>query len=198
LLTEARRAGVTRFIYVSLAGAAELSGTEYAQAHERFVTELAASGITFTIIRPTGFFSAFAEFLPMVRLGIVPIVGAGLARTNPIHEAEVAQACVEALSRPDESRDVGGPEIFTRHRLAEIAFDAIGKPPRLLRLPTALLRMVAPLWKPLNPRVSALLEFSLEVTQTDVIAPCYGTLRLGDYLRAVTGSAGSAQSSLRP
>lgn len=187
LLAEARRAGVARFVFVSLAGANALGRTEYAQAHERFVEEVAASGLLFTIIRPTGFFSVFGGFLRMARLGIVPIVGTGLSRTNPIHEAEVAQACVEALSRPDESRAIGGPEIFTRHRLAEMAFDAIGKPPRLLSLPPALARLAVPLWRPVNPRLSALLDFGLAVTQTDILAPSYGTRRLGDYLRSATG-----------
>jgi uncharacterized protein YbjT (DUF2867 family) len=197
LLAEARRAGVTRFVFVSLAGANPLESTEYVQAHEMFAGELAVSGLPFTIIRPTGFFSMFAGFLGMARLGIVPIVGAGVARTNPIHEAEVAQACVEALSRPDVPRAIGGPEIFTRHRLAEMAFDAIGKPPRLLSIPPALVRLAVPLWGPLNPRLAALLDFGLKVTQADVVAPRYGTRRLGDYLRSVTGSAESGRSSLR-
>lgn len=194
LLAEARRAGVSRFIYVSLAAASALRATEYARAHERFAQELAASGIIFTIVEPTGLFCGFAGLLPMARAGIIPLAGLGLARTNPIHEAEVAQACVEALSRPEESRAIGGPEIFTRHRLAEMAFDALGKPPRLLSLPPALLRAAVPFCKPLNPRLSALLDFGLNVTQLDVLAPTYGTRRLGDYLRSLT-AAGSATGS---
>ena len=186
LLAEARRAGVSRFIYISLAGATAVPNSEYAQAHERFAVELAGCGTAFTIIRSTGFFSAFAGLLPLARAGIVPLVGAGLARTNPIHEADVAQACVEALSGREESHTIGGPEIFTRHRLAEMAFDAISKPPRLLSLPSALLLAAVPLCRPIHPRLAALVHFALLGTQVDMVAPIYGARRLGDYLRCAT------------
>ena len=169
LLAEARRSGVRRFIYVS----------EDIRAHERISEEVATSGIPSAMIRPTRLFSACARWLPWARAGFVPLLGSGAERTNPIHEAEVARACVEALSGGAERRTIGGPEIFTRHRLAEMAFDALGKPPRLLVVPPALL------------------EFGCSVTRTDVIAPSYGTLRLGDYLRALTAVAGSAPSFWR-
>jgi uncharacterized protein YbjT (DUF2867 family) len=115
-------------------------------------------------------------------------------RTNPIHEAEVAQACVEALSRTDESLEIGGPEIFTLHRLAEMAFDAIGKPPRVLCLPPRLLRAAVPLAKPIQPRFAALIDFGLRVSRADILAPSYGARRLGDYLRSATDSAAFARS----
>lgn len=198
LLAEARRAGVTRFIYVSLAGAAGLLATEYAEAHERFANELIRSGIACTIMRPTGLFSTFAELLPMARLGIMPLVGSGLARTNPIHEADVAQACKEALSGTEETRTIGGPETFTRHRLAELPFDALGKTPQLLSLPPVALRAAVRLWKPLHPRISAVIDFGLQVTQMDVIAPRYGARRLGDYLRALTAAEASGADGASP
>lgn len=189
LLAEARRAGAARLVYVSLAGAAALLGTEYAEAHERFAEELAASGIPFAVVRPTECFQAFAVYGRMARAGIVPFIGSGLSRTNPIHEAEVARACVEALARPEESRMIGGPETFTRHRLAEMAFDAIGQPPRLLSVPPALLRAAVFLGKPFHPRLSAALDFGLWASQVDLVAPAYGTRRLGDYLRAANPGA---------
>ncbi len=183
LLAEARRARVGRFIHVSPAGSATRPRTGHA-----------AAGIPFTVIRPTGFFQTFAGFLPMARVGCIPLAGAGRARTNPIHEAEVAQACVEALSRPEESLEIGGPEIFTRHRLAEMAFDAIGKPPRVLSLPPSLLRAAVPFMKPIHPRFSSLIDFGLQASQGDILAPPYGTRRLGDYLRSATDSAVFARS----
>ncbi|HEY3442448.1 MAG TPA: SDR family oxidoreductase [Paludibaculum sp.] len=197
LLAEARRCRVGRFIFVSSAGANAMLRTEYAQAHERFGEELAAAGIPYTIVRPTGFFSAFAGWLPWARAGFVPLVGSGAARTNPIHEAEVAQTCVEALFGRQECHTIGGPEIFTRQRLAEMAFDALGKPPRLAVVPPALLRAAGVLGRPFHPRLAALLELGSSVAQTDAIAPPYGMRRLGDYLRALTAVAGSAPSSSR-
>ena len=69
---------------------------------------------------------------------------------------------------------------------------------QISRIPPALVRLAVPLCRPLNPRLAALLDFGLKVTQADIVAPCYGTRRLGDYLRSVTGSVESGRSSLRP
>jgi uncharacterized protein YbjT (DUF2867 family) len=97
LLAEAKRAGVRRFVYVSLYGAGGLRGLGYVDAHEEFVAALAASGIEYAVVRPTGFFYVFEEVFKMARRGRAVLVGRGDARTNPIHEADVARACVEAL-----------------------------------------------------------------------------------------------------
>jgi uncharacterized protein YbjT (DUF2867 family) len=95
LLAEGKRAGVRRFVYVSLAGALALRHTEYALAHERFVNNLQQSGLSHCVVRPTGLFSIFQAYLDAARRGPVPIPGDGRARTNPIHEADVAEACVQ-------------------------------------------------------------------------------------------------------
>ena len=63
LLREAERAGVAKFVYVSLHSAQRFLGTEYARAHESFVGNLNRSKIAHTIVRPTGFFGFFREIL---------------------------------------------------------------------------------------------------------------------------------------
>lgn len=97
LLNEAMTAGITKFVYVSLAGADHLRQTEYADAHEKFVEALRASGLNQAIVRPTGFFGFNLELLKFAAKGLGLLVGKGDCKTNPIHEAEVALACVEAL-----------------------------------------------------------------------------------------------------
>src|SRR5436190_23667534 len=57
LLEEARRAGVRRFVYVSVFLTPEARQTRYIQAHERFVDELRASGLGYSVVRPTGIYS---------------------------------------------------------------------------------------------------------------------------------------------
>src|SRR5919107_391667 len=97
LLAEARAARVRKFVYVSLYGAERLRGLGYVDAHEQFIQALAESGIDYAVVRPTGLFYVFEEVFKMARRGRVLLVGRGDARTNPIHEADVARACVEAL-----------------------------------------------------------------------------------------------------
>ncbi len=97
LVTAARTAGVRRFVYVSVANHRRLGHLHYVLAHERVVEALRDSGLEYTVVRPTGFFSAFATLIPMARRGPVPLIGDGSARTNPIHDDELAAVCVRAI-----------------------------------------------------------------------------------------------------
>ncbi len=97
LLQAARRAGVTKFIYVSVLNGPRLRSLDIVDAHEAFVDELKASGINYAVLRPSGYFSDMGEFLEMARKGRVFLVGRGRNRTNPIHGADLAKSCVDAM-----------------------------------------------------------------------------------------------------
>ena len=184
LLTDARKHGVEKFVYVSLAAALALRTTEYAQAHERFVSELAASGIPYTVVRPTGFFGTFRFLVDLAAKGLLIVPGNGTARTNPIHQADAAAACLQAIESRDPQIVIGGPETFTRMRIAEMAFESLSETPKIRRVPARLISVLirpARLW---NPRVHGLMEFRLAASRVDVIAPAYGRTRLGDDMRA--------------
>ena len=184
LLEEAQRANVGKFVYVSLAGGEQMRQVEYADAHERFVEALRASGLNYTVVRPTGFFGFMLEILRYAEKGMGLVMGDGQRQTNPIHEADVARACVEALSLDKSDFPIGGPDVFTRREITELAFKAIDKPARLMNVPPAVFKaMVSPL-KLINPRLHALMVFGATVTQVDCLAPAYGHKRLADYFRA--------------
>jgi uncharacterized protein YbjT (DUF2867 family) len=183
LLNEAKRAGLNRIVYVSLAAALKVRHTEYAQAHEQFVQALTASGISHCVVRPTGFFSVFASLLPLAARGVGVAVGSGQARTNPIHEADAARACVEAIGNGESQMVIGGPEIFTRERLAELVFEALGRPPRVRTVPSWLMRLACLPLGAAQPRLAGLIRFGVAASAQDLIAPAYGSRRLGDYLR---------------
>ena len=184
LLAEAQRQRVPKFVYVSLAHANELRRVEYADAHARFAEALQASGLPHTVVSPTGFFGFMLEILKYAKQGRGVLIGNGSCRTNPIHEADVARACVEALASNERELPIGGPETFTRKEITELAFDVLGHTPKLMRVAPALFNgLIAPL-KLINPRLHALMAFGVAVTQIDCVAPRYGTQRLRDYFAA--------------
>lgn len=186
LLAEARRAGVRRFVYVSLHGGPAMAG-EYAAAHESFVAALGGSGIAHTVVRPTGFFSFLGEILRMAEKGRGPVIGDGSARTNPIHEADLAEVCVAALTSDAREIAAGGPQTLTRREIVETAFAAAGRRPRILRVPVWIFRGVAVAARPFNPRLAALLAFGADVSQVDCVAPARGTRTLDAYFRELAG-----------
>jgi uncharacterized protein YbjT (DUF2867 family) len=189
LLAEARRAGVRKFVYVSLCGAEALRGLGYVDAHEEFVAALRASGLEHAVVRPTGFFYVFGEIFKMAARGRAFLVGDGTARTNPVHEADVARACADALASVERELPVGGPDVYTRREVTELAFEALGRPPKITSLPPGLVRaLVAPV-RLFDRRLYDLLEFGVAVGTADVVAPPYGTHSLAEYFRRLAAGA---------
>jgi uncharacterized protein YbjT (DUF2867 family) len=183
LLDECVRAGVNKFVYVSLCnGNTTLKDTAYAAAHETLVGELERSGLDYAVIRPTGFFDLFDETLRQARRGRATLIGDGRAKTNPVHEADVAASCVDALASHEKDIGIGGPDILTRREIAEIPFEILGKKPRITAIPAALVRAsIVPL-KLFDRRTYDLAEFSIAAFTTEIVAPPVGRSHLRDYL----------------
>jgi uncharacterized protein YbjT (DUF2867 family) len=189
LIDAARAAGVRRFVYVSLLLRPAWSQTVYARAHEDVVDHLAASGLSYGIVRPTGMFPIFDPFLTMARRGVAWIPGDGRAQTNPVHPDEVAQTCLEALThRHTSTTCLGGPEILTRQEIVELAFAAVGTRPRILHLPTGALAATSRLLRPLHPRLSEVTDFATRALTHTFVAPRTGERRLLDHFVEVAGA----------
>lgn len=193
LIREAERAGVGRFVYVSTFATPDLADYDFVRGHEWVVEELKASRLDYGVIRPTGFFSAMGEILLVASLGMLPEHNGGLARTNPIHEADLALLCADALYDGVRERSVGGPEPLTRRQIAELAYSAIGKSAHTRRVPVAMLRAAGLLMRPISPRVGHLFTFISAILTRDVVAPCYGTRTIGDFFQERARRAGRAR-----
>ena len=184
LLTLAEESGVSKFMYVHVLNAEKLQHVAMIQAKQAFVDDLKRSSLDRTVICPTGFFSDMEEFLSMARSGRVYLFGDGANRINPIHGADLAEVCADAVESEDEQIDVGGPEVLTYREIAELAFDALDKPPKITCLPkklitgsVAALRWLAPV-KTYGP-----VQFMSAVMTMDVIGEPHGQRRLQDHFR---------------
>ena len=187
LFQAALREGVKRFIYVSAFNGARLRHLDIAAAHEDFVDELKASGMDYTVIRPTGYFSDMGEILDMARRGSAWLIGSGRNRVNPIHGADLAEVCADAIEGGETEIDVGGPEVVTWNEAAELAFAALGRPPRIRHFPPWLMWSVVRVVRLFSRHQGELLAFFATMATTDVVAPSTGVHRLGDYYRAIAG-----------
>lgn len=181
LLRVAGTSGIRRFAYVSVYSTQEMSKLAYVRAHTQFAEKLKSSGLSYAIINPTGFFSAFDTMFELAQAGIAPLIGDGKALTNPIHEQDLAKVCVTALEGSDCEIPVGGPDILSRRQIFELAFQAIGKKPRFVRIPNMMVSAQTKVISVFDTRVAQLTAFLKQVSQTDVVAPTYGTHRLASY-----------------
>jgi len=194
LIEAAQAAGVRKFVYVSVFGHRQVPWSDFIRGHEMVVEELRRTGMDHSVIRPTGFFSSMEEILLVASRGLLPEFDGGRPRTNPIHEADLAEVCVDAFSRPSGwEQDVGGPDPLTRREIAQLALQAVEREAKQIRVPVLALRTAGLAFRPFYPRVGHLFTFIAEILTRDFVAPCYGRRHIADYFReraAVLRAAG--------
>lgn len=186
LLEEAQRAGVRRFVYVSVIGADSYRWLNYAEGHERVVDALRQSGMPATVIRPTGFYAAMGDLVRFARRGAVPVIGDGACKSNPIHEADLAIVTAECAAETApgfREVNIGGPEEMTRREIAALTFEALGKKPKLVHVPSGVVRAMGHVLRLANPRAGHFVLFAAYVMTHPCVAPKVGTRRMSDYFR---------------
>jgi uncharacterized protein YbjT (DUF2867 family) len=194
LLDVALRAGVEKFVYVSVLHGPDLLHLDIVRAHEEFVDELKASGIDYAVLRPTGYFSDMGEFLEMAKKGRVYLIGRGSNRVNPIHGADLAVSCADALEGEPQEIDVGGPERLTYREIAELAFRSLGKPTKITAVPVWLMKLAIAITKIFNKHQGELLAFFTMAMSSDGIAPTVGAHRLADHFESLVAAGRTAGS----
>jgi uncharacterized protein YbjT (DUF2867 family) len=184
LLTIAEGSAVSKFVYVHVLNAEKLQHVAMIQAKQAFVDELKQSALDYTVICPTGFFSDMEEFLSMARSGRVYLFGDGSNRINPIHGADLAEVCADALESREQQLDVGGPEVFTYREIAELAFEVFEKPSKITCLPKKLIAAAVGALRWLAPvKTYGPIQFLATVMTMDVVDETYGQRRLADHFR---------------
>ncbi len=179
LLSEAQRAGVGKFIYVSAFNGDKLRHLKIFEAKERFVDELKASGMEYTVMRPNGFFSDMGDFLTMAKGGRVYLFGSGNFRLNPIHGADLAEVCVAAINSAEKEVAVGGPDIFSQNDIAVLALRAWSKKVKISHLPDWIRRMIIWFMRTFtSSKTYGPIEFFLTTMAMEFVTPTYGKHRL--------------------
>lgn len=181
LLHRALKAKVKKFIYVSVFDAHRMMNIPNIQAHEKFVAALKVSNIDYAIIRPTGYFSEIGQFVARALSGFMLMVGDGHQRSNPIHGADLAKVCVDAVDGTAKEVEAGGPEVSTYLEMTDLAAEVAGNRPFILPLPLWLADGLVAATGIVNRDVHDVALFATTVSRIDTIAPLHGTHRLRDF-----------------
>jgi NADH dehydrogenase len=151
LVAAARAAGVKRYIYLSGTGAAP-EGRHWFTAKWRAETAVKASGITYTILRPSWIYGpedkALNRFVRMARfLPFVPQIGnVNQQKMQPVFVEDVAKAVADCLETPEaENRtfEIGGPEVLSMREVVSTALEVSGRKRLILAAPAALMKLLA-------------------------------------------------------
>jgi uncharacterized protein YbjT (DUF2867 family) len=155
LAQESAAAGVARFVLVSGIGADPESGSPYIRARGRgeLLVQQAFPGAT--IVRPGAMFgpgdALFGTLAHVARLlPVLPLIGGGRTRLQPVYVEDVAEAIVRVLADPGtagRTYELAGPGVYTLRELVRIALRLIGRRRLLLPVPFAVAEVQARLFE---------------------------------------------------
>ena len=161
---EAAAAGVARFVLVSGIGADPESGSPYIRARgrgERAVQQVFPGA---TIVRPSAMFgpgdALFGTLAHLARLlPVLPLIGGGRMRMQPVYVEDVAEAIAHILADPGavgRTYELAGPTVYTLREIFIIALRIIGKRRLLVPVPFAVAEVQARLFELLpNPPLTS-------------------------------------------
>jgi uncharacterized protein YbjT (DUF2867 family)/ligand-binding SRPBCC domain-containing protein len=151
LVAAARTAGVDRVVYLSGAGAAPDAKRHWFRAKWRAEQAVRASGLTWTIIRPTwiygprdGSLNRFVGFAR--RLPFVPLTNSGRQLLAPAFVEDAARLAADALVDPNaagQTFELGGPETMPFREVIARTLRVAGIRRAILPGPTPLLKLAA-------------------------------------------------------
>ena len=149
LVAAARRAGVSRFIYLSRLGATPASAYPLFSIKGQAEIAVAESGLAHTNLRAAVIYGSedifttrlvmLAKMIPL----ILPIPAAGMVRFQPVWVEDLARCIVETAERKDligRMIPIGGPEHFTLEQLVRRVLEAAGMRRRLLHISMPLMQ----------------------------------------------------------
>lgn len=137
----AAAAGTGALVHISAIGADADSDAHYAVTKAEGEQAVRAAFPNAVILRPSlifgpedGFFNKFAAMARL--LPVLPLIGGGKTRFQPVFVGDVAQAILAAISRQDgRTYELGGPTIYTFKELMQLILRETGRKRALVPVP---------------------------------------------------------------
>jgi uncharacterized protein YbjT (DUF2867 family) len=157
----AAAAGAKRFVHISAIGADPASPAAYARSKAAGEAAVRDAFPAATILRPSIVFGPeddfFNRFATLARYSpVLPLIGGGRTRFQPVYVGDVADAVVAALEQPaapDQTYELGGPEVLSFKELMELTLRETQRRCWLVNLPFSLATLEATFleWLPRPP-----------------------------------------------
>ncbi|MFL5760157.1 MAG: complex I NDUFA9 subunit family protein [Thermomicrobiales bacterium] len=166
MVEAAKSASVKRFVNMSALGASDRPGFDYMRAKWRAEEAVKSSGLDWTIVRPSVIFGpgdGFVNALAGVVRGfpVVPVVGDGKTRFQPVSVRDVADAFAAIVDDPMTARqtfELGGPDQLTYEQMLNLIAEKLGKKKPKVHVPVGVMKTIvavsAPLPKGIQPPVT--------------------------------------------
>ena len=167
----------SRFSKANSSSPAEQAVAEaLARAEDAVASTCERLGVAYTIFRPTLIYGVgrdrnvadIARFA--ARFGVFPILGKGLGLRQPVHAADLAQACMLAVDAPasfHQTYNLSGGETLTYREMVQRVFQALQKPARIVPVPEPVFRLAIhfarqiPRYRHLKPEMATRMDRDL-------------------------------------
>jgi NADH dehydrogenase len=135
VLTAAGEQGVRRYLHMSSNGTGPTGTTGYHRTKWQAEEAVRASDREWTIFRPSLIFGKGGEFVTMIadlirKLPVVPVLGDGQYRMQPVAVAQVAESFVRALTLPEtigQTYYLGGGASYSYDEILDLTGKALGR-----------------------------------------------------------------------
>lgn len=155
VLAAAAAAGVRRFLHMSALGTRGGARSRYHRTKWAAEEAVRSSGLAWTIFRPSVIYGRGDGFVSMLagmigRLPVVPVIGDGRQRLQPVPVEQVAEAFARAVELPVSVKqvvEVAGPDAVSMVELLDLIGAALGQR-RVLKahVPLGVMRVMARLF----------------------------------------------------
>ena len=169
LIDAARSAGVAHFCYISVMGAAPDHPSAFVRYKYAVEEYLRASGLPFTIVRPSAFLETHAYQMigqPILEKGKTTIFGQGTGRRNFVSVEDVADLILRIWDDPQavgQTIEIGGPRAnnLTNNEVVALFERVAGRQAKVSHVPRGVLAVMSPLLRPLHPGLSQVMALAL-------------------------------------
>ena len=153
MLAATRKAGIQRYLQMSALGTRPEASSRYHVSKFRAEELVRSSGLDSTILRPSVIYGPKDAFINMLaaqlRLTpVMPVIGSGTYRLQPIHADDVASCFALALEMPEtigQCYELCGNNRLSYVELLDAVASAMGRPaPFKPHVPLGLMKMVVP------------------------------------------------------
>lgn len=159
LIAAARKSGARHFVLLSIHGASAGHPMELFRMKFRAEQELRASGLDWTIVRPTAYMETWVKLIgePLITTGKTRLFGSGRNPINFVSVYDVARVVERAIVDPSlrgEVMDIGGPENLTARQVVDTFSGITGKSGSIAAVPLPMMRVMSVVMRPLNPMLA--------------------------------------------
>lgn len=159
-LAAASVAGARQYIHMSALGTGPDAGSAYFQTKWAAEERVRASGLDYTIFRPSTIIGPGGEFINMLmgqvrHTPFVPVIGNGNYLMQPVSVFDVAACFTNSINNPraiNQVFELGGPDQMTYNEMMETIFRVMGKRRIRTHIPVFMVKPVAYLGERLMSR----------------------------------------------